>query len=411
MPYPRRLATLSLICAFAGACSSTNNPSDDAGHITGTDSGPTMVRCGAGDDPDSDNISTLDEGTDDADSDGAPNSTDPDSDGDGINDVDEAGDRDCFTHPIDTDGDGVPDFLDRDANNDGVDDMTQRTTDTDSDGTPDYRDDDVDGDGISNVIEAGADAAHPVDTDSDGTTDVFDLDSDGDSIPDQLESSFDTDHDGMGNYIDLDADGDSVPDADEAGDADIGTPPVACAAEINPVTGMIMADGLPDYRDTDSDNDGLSDGVERAIGTNPCLLDTDMDGIDDLAEGAYELYNCPDHVSGTDCGCATNAHGPCSIPSEHFYVVLPYQGAPVERDLEFGTTIRSRTSSSSPTSPDRWAACSRTCRRPSRVRAPASSLRSRTRSPTRGSAAVASKTIRSADTAAAATSRSISRSA
>ena len=62
------------------------------------------------------------------------------------------------------------------------------------------------------------------------------------------------------------------------------------------------------------------------------------DGLGDLAEGAYERFNCPDGTSGTDCGCATQAS--CTIPREHFYVVLPFNGPPVERDLEFGTDIR-----------------------------------------------------------------------
>ena len=61
-------------------------------------------------------------------------------------------------------------------------------------------------------------------------------------------------------------------------------------------------------------------------------------GLGDLAEGASERLNCPDGTTGSDCGCATQAG--CTSPSEHFYVVLPYNGAPVERDLEFATDIR-----------------------------------------------------------------------
>jgi hypothetical protein len=329
----------SAILMLACGGGSTPPVGTDAGH-TGTDSGPVVIRCGGGDDPDMDTISSGDEGEDDPDMDGLPNLRDPDSDGDGLNDVDEAGDRDCNTRPVDSDGDTIPNYLDRDANGDGVDDSTQRTTDTDGDGTPDAIDGDVDGDGIDNGIEAGPDASNPIDTDTDGTPDVFDLDSDGDTIYDSLEGAFDSDHDGAPNYLDLDSDADDIQDADEAGDGDLETPPFQCASEINAVTGMVMLDGLQDYRDADSDNDGLGDSEERAIGTNPCAIDTDMDGLDDLAEGAYELYNCPDHTTGTDCGCATNAHGPCTIPAEHFYVVLPFQGAPVERELTFSTTIR-----------------------------------------------------------------------
>ena len=37
-------------------------------------------------------------------------------------------------------------------------------------------------------------------------------------------------------------------------------------------------DGTPDYQDSDSDDDGLSDGEELTLGTNPTDSDTD-DGV------------------------------------------------------------------------------------------------------------------------------------
>ncbi|PLX92969.1 MAG: hypothetical protein C0621_08445, partial [Desulfuromonas sp.] len=40
-------------------------------------------------------------------------------------------------------------------------------------------------------------------------------------------------------------------------------------------------DGLVDVIDTDDDNDGLSDAEEEALGTNPLLVDSDGDGVDD----------------------------------------------------------------------------------------------------------------------------------
>ncbi|MEZ4340161.1 MAG: hypothetical protein R3B82_26360 [Sandaracinaceae bacterium] len=283
-----------------------------------------------------DTISALDEGTDDADGDGIPNHEDEDSDGDGFPDRDEAGDANCNSPPIDSDGDGIPDFLDTDANGDGLPDNMQ-TGDEDGDGVPDYLDDDTDGDGISNRNEWG-DGDTPLDTDGDGTPDVRDRDSDGDTILDLHEGAIDADMDGTPNFRDTDSDGDGVLDSEEAGDGDLETPPRACANEINPVTGMIEPDGRADFVDLDSDNDGLGDADEARLGTDPCERDTDGDGLDDLAEGAYETFNCPDGTSGTGCGCATMAG--CTIPREHFYVVLPYLGAPVERDLTFGTSIR-----------------------------------------------------------------------
>lgn len=329
----RRLA-LALGATLLAACEGPA-PATDGG-VVGVDTGPPVVRCSPSDDRDMDTISALDEGTEDADGDGRPNHEDEDSDGDGLLDREEAGDASCTSPPFDSDGDGVPDFLDLDANGDGVPD-TDRMSDLDGDGVPDYLDDDTDGDGISNRNEWG-DGEAPVDTDADGTPDVRDTDSDGDTILDLHEGASDADNDRTPNYRDTDSDGDGVLDAEEAGDGLLETPPVACPNEINAVTGMIEADGRADYADLDSDNDGLGDSDEARLHTDPCDIDTDEDGIGDLAEGAYETFNCPDGVSGTGCGCATMAG--CSIPREHFYVVLPYNGAAVERDLSFGTSIR-----------------------------------------------------------------------
>jgi len=300
------------------------------------DTGMTAVRCGAGDDIDNDYISSLDEGPGDLDMDGTPNAEDIDSDGDGLLDSVEAGDADCTSPPVDTDGDGTPDFLDTDANGDGVPDISQADSDMDGDGTIDALDPDIDGDGIANTVEFG-EGDTPVDTDGDGTPDVFDLDSDGDTILDAQEGILDPDGDGIPNYLDLDSDGDTIDDAVEAGDGDLDTPPAVCPNEIDPVSGEVIGDSFADFADADSDNDGLSDGIEVDLGTDPCNVDSDGDGLGDLAEWAYESVNCPDGT-GIDCGCATT--DTCTIPGEHFYVILPYRGDPVERDLDFGTTIR-----------------------------------------------------------------------
>ena len=321
------------ILAVLVACSN-DDPATSAD--AGTGDASVTIRCSSDDDPDRDFISSLDEGDGDPDSDGAPSSNDPDADGDGIPDSVEAGDSDCTTQPVDTDGDGVPDFLDSDSNADGVPDSDQ-TGDEDGDGIPDHRDTDTDGDGITNDEECG-ESATCVDTDGDGTPDVFDDDSDGDTILDAHEGRMDLDMDGTPNFRDLDSDGDGIEDAVEAGDGDTATPPDVCANEINPITGELMNDTYADFADADSDNDGLGDGEEVELGTDPCNIDSDGDGVGDLPEAAYSRVNCPDGTTGMDCGCATSPA--CTIPTEHFYVVLPYGGDPVERDLDFGTTIR-----------------------------------------------------------------------
>jgi hypothetical protein len=65
----------------------------------------------------------------------------------------------------------------------------------------------------------------------------------------------DADGDGMPDYVDHDSDNDGVNDSIEAGDADPATPPVDSDG-----------DGLPDYLDMDSDNDGVADGDEDRNG-------------------------------------------------------------------------------------------------------------------------------------------------
>ena len=230
-------------------------------------------------DTDGDTIPDDLEGWDDLDGDTLPNARDDDSDDDDIPDAVEAGDADLRTMPADSDHDGTPDFLDFDSDNDAIPDADEWLVDPDGDGMPAYRDFDSDGDGIFDNLEAGdADPATPPrDSDTDGSPDFLDLDSDGDFISDAHESLVDTDGDTVMDCLDLDSDDDGVPDRDEAGDGDLATRPADCDG-----------DTLPNYRDTDSDNDGLRDLDERTIHhTDPCLDDTDGDGVSDLIEISY----------------------------------------------------------------------------------------------------------------------------
>ncbi len=139
-------------------------------------------------------------------------------------------------------------------------------------------------------------------------------------------------------FRDLDSDGDGIDDAVEAGDSDPLTPPFQCAAEIDPVTEMVLPDGLVDALDIDRDNDGVSDRDETRAGSGLCDIDSDDDGFSDIVEVAYGQVNCPDGTSGTGCTCVTDPS--CGIPPDDYFLVLPYMGEPQERDLDFGTTIR-----------------------------------------------------------------------
>jgi len=111
----------------------------------------------------------------------------PDSDNDGVLDVDEDlnGDEEVFDD--DTDGDTFPNYFDIDDDNDGV---LTKDEDIDNDGNP--ANDDTDTDGIPNYIDD--------DDDNDGKL-TRDEDADGDGNP----TNDDTDDDGIPDYLDSDS--------------------------------------------------------------------------------------------------------------------------------------------------------------------------------------------------------------
>lgn len=233
-------------------------------------------------DSDNDGVTNTDEltlGTDpfnpDSDGDGIPDGTEvganpaspTDTDNDGIPDVVESA-------TADRDGDGIPNQADADSDNDGIPDGVEAgpgpgQRDTDGDGTPDYLDRDSDNDGIPDAREAGAEPAVPADTDGDGIPNYRDLDSDADGLPDRLEggvTGVDTDGDGIDNAFDVNTLGGTDLNNDGVDDS------------VFPVS--TDPDGVPDYLDTDSDNDGILDTREG----NVTGTDTDSDGIDDALD-------------------------------------------------------------------------------------------------------------------------------
>ncbi|MBP5405849.1 hypothetical protein J6Z19_01700 [bacterium] len=256
-------------------------------------------------DDDGDGIPNGVEGTSDADGDGTPNYLDDDSDGDGIPDKREAPNGVA----IDDDEDGIPNYRDDDSDGDGIPDSVEGTEDFDGDGVPNYRDDDSDNDGIFDTDECYS--LPCIDSDNDGEPDYLDTDSDNDGISDFYEGLGDADKDGIPNFLDDDSDNDGMPDADENQGI---FPPLDTDG-----------DGTPDFLDFDSDGDGLSDEVEIIIGSDPKLPDSDGDGFDDNSE----------FILGSD------PNDPASMISEDaFYVMLPYNGEPVAKTLNFSTKIQ-----------------------------------------------------------------------
>lgn len=173
--------------------------------------------------------------SDDMDGDGLPNQLDLDSDGDGIADVIESngtdanGDGRIDGNAVDTDNDGFADSVDGDVGNDGVSEnsalaLVRTGADTDADGAPNsYPNANGDDDMIINMLD--------IDSDNDGITDNTESQSTAGYV---APSGTDTDNDGIDNAYD--------------------------ATAIVPVDSDL--DGVPDYLDTDSDDDTFPDLIE-----------------------------------------------------------------------------------------------------------------------------------------------------
>ncbi len=222
----------------------------------------------------------------DMDGDMIENFLDRDSDNDGIHDITEGGNED-------PDGDGVLTLVNStDVNQFGIVNAgvtSSLVSNNDMDMFPDYLDLDADNDGINDVIEAGF-----VDVNNDGKLDTQ-FNSYGQSLNDNNEiasTSFPKDHDndGVPNYHDLDSDNDGLNDVVEGGGLDEDNDGIIGVG--NPITGedgRVLGqggasvstsypldtdqDGIFDYEDLDSDNDGIFDVYESN------LSDEDNDGI------------------------------------------------------------------------------------------------------------------------------------
>ena len=230
-----------------------------------------------------------------------------DPDGDGLDNTTELL-RGTNPFSADTDGDGRADGaeVNVDSDGDGLNDAIEsRFTDTDGDGVVDQNDPanndpcvpdntaarcDRDGDGLDNGTELAT------------GTDPDDTDSDDDGRPDGAESAFDSDRDGFIDRLDpaelnpcipnrnaavcvqgtiTDTDGDGIVDANEANqdsDGD-GILDVADPFNLDPCRPDATAGRC------DADGDGLTNAVERSLGTDPNVPDTDGDGFTDGLEG------------------------------------------------------------------------------------------------------------------------------
>jgi outer membrane protein OmpA-like peptidoglycan-associated protein len=255
------------------------------------------------------------------DGDDKPDFLDTDSDGDNINDAEEAGDDDLDTVAVDSDGDTIPDYRDSDSDNDtitdrdeaGDSDASTPAVNTDSDDKPDYLDDDSDGDGTADEDEAGDTdpATPPIDSDDDDVPDFQDPDSDDDGVLDGVDNcrlvananQLDSDDDGVGDACEGDADGDGVLDpADNC--------PMVANANQADADDDGVGDACEDTTPADSDDDGVADADDNCPNAdNPDQADADDDGVGDACEMPVEMPTDSDGdgVADEDDDCPDEA--------------------------------------------------------------------------------------------------------
>jgi len=231
---------------------------------------------------------------------------DLDADDDGIADIFEDlnldGDDDASTNPTDSDSDGIPDYLDIDSDDDGIPDNVEAQV------TIGYilpTGSDANGNGLDDVYEAdGNIGLTPLDTDNDGIPDYVDDDSDDDGVPDEIEGH-DLNQDGIADVTPTgnDTDGDGLDDGyegEELMDIDVNDGFDAPSDNL-PDTDT---DDIPDYRDSDDDDDGIM------------TIDEDTNGNGDYTDDDDNGNGIPDYLDSD--------REPTSIvPIEVFNVVTP----------------------------------------------------------------------------------------
>ena len=148
---------------------------------------------------------------------------------------------------------------------------------------------------------------NPCDGDNDGIPDEIECpnftncpDSDGDGTPNYLDT--DSDNDGIGDAVEknIDSDRDSIPDYLDTDSDNDGIP--------DSIEGYIDSDGdgIMNYLDLDSDGDGIEDRIESYIDSdrdgipNYLDLDSDNDGISDRIEGVVDTDRdgFPNYIDG-----------------------------------------------------------------------------------------------------------------
>lgn len=183
----------------------------------------------------------------------------------------------------DSDGDGIANINDLDDDNDGVPDLTECANDdplgdANSDNIPNYLDPTYVHSTLGAFVDANEDGVNDLfDKDGDGIINSFDKDSDNDGISDITENG--------GTDINNDGEVDYPTPGDPTTMVDVNNNGLLDALETTPlVIADNDSDGVPNYLDIDSDNDGILDNVEGQSTAGYVALsgvDSNNNGIDD----------------------------------------------------------------------------------------------------------------------------------
>ena len=217
--------------------------------------------------------------------------------------ADASGQNDGFgceiqANPLDWDGDGIDNSVDLDDDNDGILDTTENNglnpnADVDGDGIPASIDNNDNDNSIGNV---DGNVQPEFDADGDNIPNAYDLDSDNDGISDNVEAQSTLGY--IPSTGNVDANGIDIAYGDGIDITEV----------INSDGVLVTNDAVPDYLDSDSDNDGESDTSEVFGGTTASGNDSDFDGIDD------NFDNVADGVAAD--GAAQNTTNPSTFPDE-----------------------------------------------------------------------------------------------
>ena len=236
-----------------------------------------------------------------------------DTDGDTIKDGDEIGNN--KDNPLDSDNDGVINALDYDDDNDGLPTYLESKKDSDNDGLLDYLDKDSDNDGVTDGEESGF---LNQDKNLDGIDDAFDVnregavDNNGDGIDDNVKLP-DHDNDGKPDYLDgkfqrlkqilvnkkeneskkvVKIDLKKIVKDEKLVETTLKQEKTIERKAKKPQ--LDKAENMVINRHTDSDNDGLSNALEKILGTNHLNRDSDGDKVSDAIEIGLDINSPQD---------------------------------------------------------------------------------------------------------------------